>query len=378
MVPRFGVLDFHPIQYHTPLYQRLTNRAKVDLDVLFLSDEGYRPVMDEGFGLHVAWDIDLLSGYKHRFLAAQDMHTSVHSQIRMLKHWIRGHDVVVVHGHVNPWMLTAVAICRTHRIPYLLRGESHAQGQSAGLRRHLRNIVANSVVSNCAAGLAIGKLNDQFYRKYGAPKVIWAPYSVDDTRFAAEPRISRIELLERWNLDGQRKVIMFCGKLIHRKRPLDVAAAVRRLPREVNTIFVGEGELANDVRSSLCASSGVVTGFVNQLDLPAYLHAADILILPSEVETWGVVVNEAMASGTLPVVSDRVGSAPDLVTGVGEVYPHGNITALVAALSRALAKIDDPATLDNVRRRVAQYGLDQTADGFERAAFACVDSTSAR
>ena len=66
--------------------------------------------MDEGFGLHVAWDIDLLSGYKHRFLAAQDMHTSVHRPINIFYYSIRGHDVVVVHGHVNPWMLTAVAI----------------------------------------------------------------------------------------------------------------------------------------------------------------------------------------------------------------------------------------------------------------------------
>ena len=73
------------------------------------------------------------------------------------------------------------------------------------------------------------------------------------------------------------------------------------------------------------ASSGIVTGFVNQADLPSYYHAADVLVLPSESEPWGLVVNEAMAAGALPVLSDRVGATPDLVSGLGEIYPCGDI-----------------------------------------------------
>ena len=84
-------------------------------------------------------------------------------------------------------------------------------------------------------------------------------------------------------------------------------------------LFVGDGVLAERVQASISPANGVVTGFVNQSDLPIYYHAADILVLPSDEETWGLVVNEAMAAGTLPVVSDKVGCAPDLVDGVGEV-----------------------------------------------------------
>ena len=52
--PRLGVLDFNPIQYRTPLYQLITRRARVELDVLFLTDDGHRPVVDPGFGVPVS------------------------------------------------------------------------------------------------------------------------------------------------------------------------------------------------------------------------------------------------------------------------------------------------------------------------------------
>ena len=66
--PRLGVLDSHPIQYHAPLYQLITRRSRVELDVVFLTDDGHTSVVDPGFGVPVTWDIDLLAGYKHQFL----------------------------------------------------------------------------------------------------------------------------------------------------------------------------------------------------------------------------------------------------------------------------------------------------------------------
>jgi glycosyltransferase involved in cell wall biosynthesis len=171
-------------------------------------------------------------------------------------------------------------------------------------------------------------------------------------------------------MDPGRPVVMFCGKLQPHKRPLDLAEAVAALPSPVSTLFVGDGPLAAELRSRLCAGHGAVTGFVNQSELPALYRAADILVLPSSDEPWGLVVNEAMAAGALPVVSDRVGAGPDLVHGLGEVYPCGDVTRLTAALAQALARIGDPRLPELIRGRVARYSLDETAQGFEQAAFA--------
>jgi glycosyltransferase involved in cell wall biosynthesis len=79
-----------------------------------------------------------------------------------------------------------------------------------------------------------------------------------------------------------------------------------------------------------------------------------------------------MAAGALPVVSDGVGAAPDLVAGLGEVYPAGDVAALAAALVRALDRVSgssvDADLAKRLRERVDRYGIEATAAGFEEAA----------
>jgi glycosyltransferase involved in cell wall biosynthesis len=371
--PRLGILAYHPIQYHAPLFQRLAQRGKVELDVLFLSDMGYRPVVDPGFGVSVAWDIDLLSGYAHSFMTTTEHPAALVHMTSTLARWITRQDAVVVNGYTSSWMLLAMALCRARKVPYLLRGSSHPVSHATGMRRHLREMVAHLVVAQSSGGLSMGELNAEFYRRHRARLISFAPNSVDIERFAGPPPAARSDLRERWGLSEDRPLIIFCGKLLPHKRPLDLAAAVRNLPCDVDTLFVGDGLLADRVRVALGSASGAVTGFVNQSELPSYYHAADILVLPSEHEPWGLVVNEAMAAGVLPVVSDRVGCAPDLVRGLGEIFPCGDIASLTDALGRALKLIRDPGIRDRVRQRVARYSIELTAAGFEEAALAVSD-----
>ena len=364
------MLTYKPIQYHTPLYQRLADRGNVQIDVLFLTDEGHRPLNDPGFDTTIIWDLDLLSGYSSRFLSSVEHKANHAKRISRLAQWLPTHDVVVIHGYADPWMILAMTICRLHRIPYLLRGASQPQPQATGVRRHLRNAVARTAVSTSACGLPVGQLSTDFFRRYGARRIVLAPNSIDDERFARTPSIGRSELLAGLGLDSTKPVIMFSGKLIPRKRPLDLVAAVSLLPQSVITLFVGAGSLAEDVRAALAPGHGAVTGFINQSELPAYYHACDILVLPSEVEVWGLVVNEAMAAGALPIVSDRVGAGPDLVQGIGEIYPCGDIQSLADSLSRALTQIKTPGIRTKMQDYAARCSLNRTAEGYEEAVLA--------
>lgn len=366
--PRLGILDDHPIQYHAPLYRRLSQRGRVELEVLFLTDQGCTVGLDPAFGVRLAWDIDLLSGYEHRFLAGRWP-----AVVRDLSRWITDHDAVVVHGYSRPLMLLAIALCRLHRVPCLLRGDSLPRGRATGLRRRLRDVVAGTVVAASWGGLAMGTLNAGFYRRYRARRVFFAPACVDDERFAAPPPVGRAELLARWGQPDDRPVVIFCGKLVARKRPLDLVTAARLAGLETTLMFVGDGALADQVRAAIEPRLGVVTGFVNQRELPSYYHAADVLVLPSEAEPWGLVVNEAMAAGVLPVASDRVGAAADLVAGVGEVYPCGDVAGLAAALRLAVTRAGRPGARELARRHAARYSLDQAAAGFEDATLAIAD-----
>jgi glycosyltransferase involved in cell wall biosynthesis len=164
--------------------------------------------------------------------------------------------------------------------------------------------------------------------------------------------------------------VLFVGKLVDRKRPLDALHAVAGLRREgvpVEMTFAGSGELQAELEAA-ARNSGVPAaflGFVNQSRMPEIYAAADLIVLPSDgSETWGLAINEAMACGVPAVVSDAVGCGPDLVEPerTGAVFPLADVAALAGALKRVLA-FDAAEAGQQIAARIALYSPERTADG---------------
>jgi glycosyltransferase involved in cell wall biosynthesis len=368
--PRLGVLATHPIQYQAPLYQELARRSLVDLEVAFLSSAGAVPFHDPGFGVTLAWDIDLLGGYRSTMLARRSLAGKA-AWLVGASRWLRRQDIVVLHGHSNPDMLLAVAACRMLGVPYLLRGDSQAESSATGLRRVVRHLVAGTVVRCAAGALPIGQRNAAFYRRYARIPHFAAPFSVDNERFtrmADAARASRSSRLASLGLDPGRPTVIFSGKLIAQKRPLDLVRAIGRCADELNLLLLGDGPLRADVRRHEGCLPVRCLGFINQAELPGWYASGDILALPSGREPWGLVVNEGMACGLIPVVSDAVGCGPDLVRGIGEVFPVGDVDALAAALTQVAADVRDRR--ERLHGRLAGFTIAETAVGYEQAALA--------
>lgn len=368
--PRLGVLVSHPIQYQAPLYQELARRGVVDLEVAFLSSAGEQPYYDPAFGVTLAWNIDLLGGYRSTVLARRPL-TGKAAWLAALRRWLRGRDIVVLHGHSDPDMLLAAATCRLLGVPYLLRGDSHAEPSASGARRIARHLVAGACVRAAAGALPVGQRNAAFYQRYGRIPHYLAPYSVDNDRFQAmssAARPARGERLAALGLDPGRPTVIFSGKLIEQKRPLDLVQAIARCGGNLNLLLLGDGPLRAQVQGYADRFPVRCLGFVNQAELPGWYGCGDVLALPSHREPWGLVVNEGMACGLVPVVSDAVGCGADLVAGVGEVFPAGDVAALAVALTRAGADARDRR--ERVRGRLSRFTLAQTASGYEQAAVA--------
>jgi glycosyltransferase involved in cell wall biosynthesis len=175
----------------------------------------------------------------------------------------------------------------------------------------------------------------------------------------------------------EQKVVLLSGKLVRRKRPDLLLQAIKQLPQHLReriyVLVLGSGD-QQAAWEALARESPRVTvaclGFRNQTQLSAYYHAADLLVLPSESgETWGVVVNEALHHGLPCVVSDAVGSAPDLMDhGVtGEVFESGSVRSLASALERAWPLMGCAPVRDECRRKVAGYTVEKAAEGIARA-----------
>jgi glycosyltransferase involved in cell wall biosynthesis len=176
---------------------------------------------------------------------------------------------------------------------------------------------------------------------------------------------------------ADQTALIFSGKLSQRKGPSLLVQAVKLLPacirEKLVLLFLGEGELKESLKAA-CQQApefhACFLGFQNQTCLSRFYHAADMLILPSiHSETWGLVVNDALHHGLPCLVSEAVGSGPDLVIAgqTGEICQTGSIEALAQAIERGLKLVQLAEVRLTCRKRVSGYSVQRAAEGIARA-----------
>ncbi len=385
--PRLLIATTHPIQYQAPLFRALASCPELDLEVLFLTlpDAAQQ---GEGFGVAFDWDVPLLEGYRWR-LAASTRGAGLGRGFRglRLRHpgrellgGDRAPDAVLITGWQVEGLLQLFLASRRLHLPILLRGDSGDLPR----RRWPVRLLHRFLVSNTAACLPVGAANTRFYQANGSreDRRFACPHFVDNAFFIAQvaaQRPRRGELRARWGIPAEAFCFLFAGKLQEKKHPLDLLEALRRLVADraapaLHLLVVGSGELERDCRQ-MAERWGLpvsFSGFLNQGEMAVAYGACDALVLPSDRgETWGLVVNEAMACGLPAIVSDQVGCAEDLVIpGLsGAVFPCRDVEALAGAL-RAMAA--DPAAAARMGEAakalvLERFGVEQARDGVLQA-----------
>lgn len=373
-------LATHPVQYQAPFFQALASAPGVDLKVLY----AWMPTPEEqgvGFGESFEWDVPLLEGYSWgRMESIERKGESPHGFDALSAPRLREQlqavapQAVLVTGWHSRVLVQGARAARKLRLPVLVRGEANDLRQ----RPLWKRLGHRWMLRRFSAFLAIGKASRRFYLASGiAPERIFdAPYSVDNARFAAEAdrlRPQRNELRRAWQVPGEGFCILFAGKLQAKKRPLDLLDALeqaRRTRNDLRLLVAGSGELEPAIRERAKERRLPVTfaGFLNQTEMPRAYAAADALVLPSDAgETWGLVVNEAMASGVPAVVSDRVGCREDLVEdGVtGFSFPLGDTRTLAACLTSLAADPIRAAAMGEAARQLvlSRYSIDRAVAG---------------
>lgn len=343
---KLGIVTSHPIQYQAPLFRAIARQPDIDLTVFFGSNHGIASgKLDPGFGKAFAWDISLLDGYKHIFLRNSRPGIEV-SDWRLdapdLKSYFKSerYDAVLVLGWSKVLFWQAIWWARKYSIPLIQRGESNLNHVQSWFVKAAKKILFPILFRQFKAFLVIGSHNAELYRHFGVPEeaIFTAPYCVDNDFFSqravaqtGNTRQLRIDL----GIGVDDTVFLFSAKFIDRKRPMDLinAAAKYRGTGNIHVILVGDGALMDGCRNEIAAKKLTnvhLVGFKNQSELPTFYAAADALVLPSEYETWGLVVNEAMACGLPCIVSDACGAAADMILEgkTGFTYPMGDVHRL--------------------------------------------------
>lgn len=381
----------HPVQYASPIFCRLASDPRVEIQVAFCTLQGAEAGVDPDFGVPVKWDVPLLEGFP--WIAMRNLsprprvgsffgliNTQVWSLIRR-----RRFDAVVVYtGYMYFTFWIALVAAKLSGVPILFGTDAHQLAPRDGKRWKLRVKghvwprlfkLASQVLVPSSGGVAL-------MRSLGIPedRIAFTPYVVNNDWWVERAKlVNRSEVRRRWSVPEQALVIVFSAKLQPWKRPMDLLHAFARVPTpDVYLIFAGDGALRCDLESE-AQSLGVADrirflGFVNQSGLPETYSACDVLVLPSDYEPFGVVVNEAMLCGCCAVVTDRVGARFDLVREgeTGFAYSAGDVDALARILTTLAA---DPCTarrLGEVARRqmetwLPQLGIEKTIEAVERS-----------
>lgn len=390
---RLAYFVSHPIQYQAPLLRRIAAEPTIDLTVFFGSDFSVRGYKDEGFGVEVSWDTPLLEGYKHVFLkplrdtgtvsSTAPISRGVYRALQSADH-LPAFDALWVHGYASINSMQAILAANVLGIPVLLRAESWLRDRERSPMKLLaKNAFFRALGKTISAVLPIGTENAAYWRHYfgdGVPQFLM-PYAVDNAFFAhraAEAASGEAELRAELRLDAGRSVILFASKLQERKHCRHLIEGYEAFCKSSAAphpylVIVGDGEERASLESYV-RETGLTdvrfAGFQNQSVLPRYFQLADVFVLPSRHEPWGLIVNEAMAAGCPCIVSDDVGSHTDLITdGVeGFVFPTGNVPALTDALVRFFANPSNAATMGrNAAHRVAAWSYEADVAGLQQA-----------
>jgi glycosyltransferase involved in cell wall biosynthesis len=350
--PNLAIVTSHPIQYYAPVFRALTSLGTVNVRVFYTwSQVSNGGIFDRDFGTELKWDIPLLAGYAHQFVQNTSRRPGTDhfyglknpTLISEVESWHA--DALLVYGWNAHSHLQALRHFKG-RIPVFFRGDSTLLDRRSSWRTALRRAFLRWVYSNVDVAIAVGSNNRDYFAWAGVPpdRIAIAPHSVDTGRFAADAEQQQ-QRAEEWRrtlgIAPEAVVFLFAGKLQEKKSPGLLLAAFQALDDKSHLVFAGSGELESQLKSQAGTRRNVhFLSFQNQSAMPLVYRLGDVFVLPSQGpgETWGLALNEAIASGRPVVASSKVGGARDLIqAGVnGWTFESGDQQGLQGILRRAI------------------------------------------
>ena len=388
---KLAIVATYIIQYAVPLYHKLNNHPRIDPMIYFCSDEGLGKRIDEKFSLKIKWDNVSLEGLRYKFLKNYSPFPNVMNLsglinfgiIRELRH--NHYDAVYVNGYytISAWLTFLGAYLS--KTPLILTGEPPSPWKAPLLKAigpFLRRIILPRLLDFSSAIFYIGSDARNFfltYEKYTKGiknKLFFVPYSVDNDylfKKAIEYKDRKREIKKEFGIPLDYPVILYLSKLIERKQPMLLLKAFNRIKTDACLVYVGSGEEEGRLRRYIKRNhvkKVFLLGFKNYSETTKCYSIADIFVLPSLGESFGLVINEAMCFGLPIITTDKVSCAHDLVRQGenGYIYPAEDIKALTDALEDMLSNQERLERMGQISRKlISGWGYHRDIAGFLEA-----------
>ncbi|WP_316792240.1 glycosyltransferase family 4 protein [Pedobacter frigoris] len=339
---KLAIVVSHPIPYYTPVLRELAKSIR--LKVFYTA--GDEQFYDHGFQKNIQWDTDLLQGYDHQFL------TNTGRQNPYLHFFrIKNPDAIKAITLFNPQHLliygwayySHLSIIRhfKNKVKISFRGDSNLLNNSSGIKNLFKRIVLRWVYKHIDQAFFTGTHSKTYFKEYGLkePQLFFAPHAIDNHKFAAISASSEKQTLrDKLGLKDDHILILFTGKFNPNKNPqLLLNAFLRIKSANLTLLFVGGGIQEHQLKETVREHQNSKIHFLpfqNQDSMPGIYQACDLFCMPSNHESWGLAINEAMAAGKAILASDHIGCAIDLIReSNGKTFKRGDINDLQKKLA---------------------------------------------
>lgn len=367
---RVAVVTGLPAPYREPVFEELSRRTCVALRV-FYAARGHDDV---------AWEAAKSSPFEYDRAFLPNLTPRRLRRLPLLGYANLGlarqldefqPDYLIVYGYNQLVHWLAFHWARAHGVPFALRSDSNVYlDQNGALQSRIRRRLLRGVVARAAAVLTVGTANELYWRRYGASdhQIFRAPYAIDNDRVARLVGDASLR-------DDARVRLLYAGRLIERKGVDVLLGAFEEICEACNLslTIVGDGPERRRLASMQSPRARARTRWLGKLSNEAAVQAmgnADLFILPSRYEPWGLVVNEAMAAG-LPVIAHRhCGAAIDLIEHgrTGWIVEEISADGLRDTLALAADHRDELAEMgQSAREHIQAWSIANTVDGMMRA-----------
>jgi len=251
-------------------------------------------------------------------------------------------DAILCGGYSYLASWQALRWARSRNIPFLLWSESNLQDARKG--HPPVELLKTEFLRQCSGFVVPGQSARDYLlaHKISEDKIFIAPNAVDNDLFrSSAEQIRKDADANRQKLGLPKRYVLFVGRLVSEKGVFDLLEAYAELEeplrQEVGLVFVGDGPASQELEKramKVCPGNIKFAGFVHREQLPAYYALAEMLVLPTYTDTWGLVVNEAMACGLAVIVSEAAGCSRDLVKEGWNgriIVPH-NIASITSGM----------------------------------------------
>lgn len=290
-------LNFIPSPYRLAFFEDLGQ--KCELTVLF---ERKNSNIRKGH-----WDSFSFNNYKGVILKGITIGGHDKLCFNVIKYLKNNYDRIIIANPTSPTGILAAFILRKKKIPYYVESDgSFPTGRTNGIKYFLKRFV----MANAFKCFSTAKLHDEYYMECGVKNIdiIRYPFTsisykdiVENTLTTEEKRAVRDKLGI-----SQDRMILSIGQFVHRKGFDILLNAAKLLKKDIAIVIIGgvPTEQYLKIVSDNKLDNVYFIDFISKNELKVYFSAADLFVLPTRYDIWGLVINEAMSQG-LPVISTK-------------------------------------------------------------------------